>query len=96
MVAFALDVSLEGYEFRGVQSGVSAKTNKPWMSLILEKADNAQQLNVSVPVELQGNIAGLGLKKGDVVSCPVAAVATQKYSFVSLRGLPEVMGGVDY
>lgn len=94
-MAFALDVMLEGYEYRGVNSGVSKKTGNPWMSLILE-SDGARQVEVSVPTELQGNIAGLGLQKGDVVNVPVAAVATQKYNFVNLRGLPEKYVGVDY
>lgn len=96
-MAFNLDVSLEGYEYRGVESGVSKKTGKPWMSLILEQAgERPRQLSVSVPEELQASVSNLGLKRGDVLNFPVSAVASQKYNFVTLRGLPTALAGVDY
>lgn len=88
-MAFSLDCELRGYEYRGVQEGVSSKTGKPWMSLVFE-GENARQLDVSVPEELQGNVRGMGLSKGLVMDLRVRAVAGATYSFVRLLELPEL------
>lgn len=87
-MAFALNAVLSPMEFRALRSG-SGK-NGPWMSLVFEDADS-QQLEASVPKDLQGDIYNLGLSKGDVCSISVRAVArADGNSYVQLRALPEL------
>ena len=71
-MAFRIDCVLEGYEFRGVKSGTTDKGT--WMSLVVENED-AEQCEVRVPQELQAGVYGLGLRKGDTVTCEVVAYA---------------------
>lgn len=92
-MAFNLQVNLEGYEYRGTTQGVSSKTGKPWMSLVLESPTDARQVDVSVPEEYQETVRLLKLEKGNVVDCPVIAVAAQTYNFVRLAGVPVVLSG---
>lgn len=87
-MAFNIDVDLVGYEFRGFQAGVSAKTGKNWLSIIVEHPDNARQVNVSVPEELQVGCYNLALAKGEYIDLHVVAVATQSYNFIRLVELP--------
>lgn len=96
-MAFVLSVTLENMEYRNLRSGVGKASGKPWMSLVLEdQASN--QLDVSVPSDLQGDVYGLGLRKGDMITLAVRAVARNDgNSYIQLLALPElVSGGADY
>ena len=71
-MAFSLNVHLEGYEYRTLRAGVGPKG--PWLSLVLENTEDARQLDVSVPKDMQADVYNLGLKKGDILSLDVVAV----------------------
>ena len=89
-MAFAINVTLADMEFRGLQSGTSSRTGKPWMSLIFEDADT-NQLSCSVPVDMQGDVYSLGLRKGDKCVISFRAVArADGESYVMLRAVPEI------
>lgn len=95
-MAFRIDCVLEGYEYRGTNSGVSEKTGNTWVSLVLESPADAAQVEVSVPAELQGSVMGLGLRKGDEIDAHVVAVSSQRYSFVRLLEVPtRTLDGAD-
>lgn len=89
-MAFNFNAHLEGYEFRGSRTGEGK--NGMWMSLVLEDPDEARQLDVSVPQDLQRDVRDLSLKKGDVLSLDIRAFAGPEYSRVSLV---QVTGIVD-
>lgn len=61
-------------EYRGMQSGVGKESGKPWMSLVCEDND-ARQVQLTVPQDMQSEIYNLGLRKGDMISVHVLAVA---------------------
>lgn len=98
-MAFVLNVKVQGVEYRGCQSGISSQTGKPWMSAIFEDGD-CNQINVSVPAELQGSFYSFGLAKGDVCDVKIRAVArADGNSYITLQELPEmadVVSEVDY
>lgn len=100
-MGFRLKSTLDGFEFRGTQSGVSTSTGKPWMSVILEDPDDCSQVNCRVPSEMQQFIGGLGLTKGQLVTCEVVGIAGDGYSYINLLSLPllyesDSVTGVDF
>lgn len=86
-MAFVVNSYLEGMEYRGERSGVSTKTGKPWLQLVLEDATSSQ-IEVSVPHEMHDEVHALGLRKGDMVSLDVRAVARDGY--ISCVGIPMI------
>lgn len=95
-MAFVLNVAMEDMEYRAIRSGVGKESGKPWMSLVLED-ENSNQVDVSVPQELQGDVYGLGLRKGDIVNLLIRAVARNDgNSYIQLRAIPEKREGLDY
>lgn len=100
-MAFNLRVNLTGYEYRGVRSGTSQKTGKPWYMLIIEDIETSRQLEVGVPQELQAEVYSQSLHRGDIIDCVVDAVAggqgDRAYSFINLVQLPTISkAAVDY
>ena len=96
-MAFNLPVHLEGYEYRALRTGQGK--NGTWMSIVLENPDDARQVDVSVPQEMQSDIYNLGLKKGDVLTLDVTAYAGVDYSRVRLDEIVSVVdaqGEVQY
>lgn len=89
-MAFRIECTLENYEFRVLRSGVSTKTGQMWYSLVLE-SPAAEQVDVSIPADLQGDVLSAGLVKGDSVSCVVLAVSGKEYSFVRLVRITRVI-----
>ena len=59
-LAFRLRV-VGNYEYRGQQSGISGKTQKQWLSLLLEDQDT-QQLSISVPTEMIRDVFDMHLR----------------------------------
>lgn len=96
-MAFVINAQLNRMEYRSVRSGVGKESGKTWMSLVLED-ENANQLDVSVPSDLQGDVYGLGLRKGDIITVAIRAVARNDgNSYVQLRAIPELEDqGADY
>ena len=89
-MAFRISCVLDCMEFRAIQSGRSQKTGNNWMSLVFEN-DEAEQLSVSVPSDMQSDVYSLGLRKGDVCVISVRAVAmADGNSYVQLTALPEL------
>ena len=88
-MSFNINCNLENYEYRGYNEGVGK--SGPWYSLILENPDNARQLDVSVPNDLQGEVQRLGLHKGDKLTISIVAVSTSQYSFVRLVKVLQVV-----
>lgn len=89
-MAFVLSCTLDHMEYRGMRTGTGSKSNQPWMMLVLEDGD-AQQVEVSVPRDMQGDIYSLGLRKGDFIMACVRAVArADGNSYVQLVALPEI------
>lgn len=82
-MAFRIECTLDDYEFRVLRSGVSSKSGQNWYSMVLE-SPSAEQVDVSVPTDLQGSVLSAGLIKGDHVTCSVIAVSSKDYSFVRL------------
>lgn len=89
-MAFSLMTTLESYEYRGIRTGVSQKTGKPWASLVLEDG-SANQIEVSVPQDMQSDVYNMQLRKGDFVTCRVnAAARNDGSSWIRLLALPEL------
>lgn len=89
-MAFVLSCTLDHMEYRGMRTGTGSKSNQPWMMLVLEDGD-AQQVEVSVPRDMQADIYSLGLRKGDFIMACVRAVArADGNSYVQLVALPEI------
>lgn len=89
-MAFRFNATLP-LEYRGMRSGTSKKTGNPWVSLICEDAD-ASQVELSVPLDMQGEVYSLGLVKGDkIVAHVVASASSDGNSYVQLRYLPELV-----
>lgn len=99
-MGFSLNCNLHGMEYRGVRAGISKSTGKPWMSLVLEDSD-AQQVEVSVPADLQGDVYSLGLRKGDYINIDVRAVAYDGSkdrpgnSYIQLTDVPVLVADSD-
>ena len=90
-MAFRLDVTLGSVEYRGMRTGKSTKTGNPWMSLVLEDSD-ANQIEVSVPQDMQGDVYGVGLRKGDMLALGIRAVAmSDGNSYIRLTALPQIL-----
>lgn len=84
---------LRCYEYRGMRSG-QGSNGRTWMSIIVEEGgQDPNQLDVSVPAEMQADVMNLGLRKGDLLDMRVLAVAGssggKSYDFVQLQALPE-------
>ena len=88
-MAFVLNCNLPSMEFRGLRTGTGKDSGRAWMTLVLEDSD-ANQVDVSVPQDLQGDVYGLSLRKGDVVHVAVRAVArVDGNSYIQLVAVPE-------
>lgn len=88
-----LRCKLRGYEYRGMRSGQGAN-GRTWMSIICEEGgQDPNQLDVSVPADMQADVMNLGLRKGDLLDMVVLAVAGssggRSYDYVQLQALPE-------
>lgn len=94
-MGFALNCTLDNMEYRGTRSGVGKSSGKPWMMLVLEDA-SAQQVEVSVPADMQSDVEHLDLRKGDMLLVAVRAVAmratsqNQDNNYITLQAIPEV------
>lgn len=87
-MAFRFNIT-NTYEYRGMVTGVSAKTGRQWMSLRLED-EQAEQIEISVPSEMQGDVFNMSLNKGDLIEVSFVAVARSNgNSYVMLNALPE-------
>lgn len=73
VMAFSFSCMLS-VEYRGMRSGVSLKTDKPWLSLLFEDMEQSQ-LNVSVPAEMIADVNNLQLRKGDMCAIKMRASA---------------------
>lgn len=93
-MGFLLNCTLRNMEYRSQRSGTSQKNGQPWLSLVLEDSD-ANQIDVSVPVDLQSQVYALHLCKGDVVSIDVRAAATNDYSYVRATSCPVLVADSD-
>lgn len=87
-MAFRLKSRLDGYEFRGIQSGVSASTGKAWMNVVLEDPEDMQQVSARVPADMQQHVYDLHLQRGTAVTCEVVGIAGADYSYINLLTLP--------
>ena len=90
-MAFSLQCNLEELEYRACRAGKSQSTGNPWMSLVFEDID-AQQIECSVPQDMQGDVMSLGLRRGDVCNIAIRAVArADGSSYIQLRAVPEIL-----
>lgn len=90
-MAFSIKVS-STLEYRGFRSGFSEKTGKQWMSLMFEDGE-AQQLSISVPNDMIGDVYQLGMRKGDMYEVDFRAVArADGNSFIMLNAVPTMVG----
>lgn len=90
-MAFALECNLSEVEYRACRAGKSQSTGNLWMSLVFEDMD-AQQIECSVPQDMQGDVYSLGLCRGDVCNIAIRAVArADGNSYIQLRAVPEVL-----
>lgn len=72
-----------------MQTGVSSKSGKQWMSLIFE-GEECNQLSVSVPSDMFSDIYNAHLQKGDLLMISVRAVArADGNSYCMLDAIPE-------
>lgn len=85
-MAMNLQTEIKNHEFRAIQSGVSQKTGKPWMSIVVEDFE-ANQTSVSVPAELQSEVTALGLRKGELLTLGVRVRAGSDYAYTTYEGL---------
>lgn len=92
-MAFRFKTTFPNLEYRGEQSGTSDRG--PWLSLIFEDSE-CNQLSVSVPKNMQGDVYALGLRKGDMCAIAVRAVATADgNSYIQLLAVPEILEDED-
>lgn len=99
-MAFLIECTLSNYEVRGVDSGTSKKGNS-FRSLRVESSSGrTAEISVTKP-EFFTDVDRL--KKGDLISCEVMAVAGKDRSYLSMLTAPVVMGnsysatsGVDF
>lgn len=98
-MAFLIDCTLSNYEVRGVEQGTSRKGN-PFRSVRVEsQSGRTAEISVTNP-EFFTDVDRL--KKGDMISCEVVAVAGKERSYLSMTSAPVVLGnsygvgGVDY
>lgn len=88
-MAFLIECSLSNYEVRGVDSGTSKKGN-PFRSLRIEsQSGRTAEISVTKP-EFFADVDRL--KKGDLISCEVMAVAGKDRSYLSMLNSPVVLG----
>lgn len=100
-MAFSLRVKIM-VEYRGMASGMG-KNDKPWMSLQCETMDGSSEvhtIDVTVPHELQADVYGCGLRKGDVIEMDVTARAGtgqngRAYSYIALNKVPKAVADYD-
>ena len=88
-MAFSLPVHLEGYEYRAMRTGTGA--NGPWMSIVLENPEDARQVDISVPQDMQADVYKVCLSKGDVLTLDVIAYAGADYSRVRLVEISKIV-----
>lgn len=88
-MAFSLPVHLEGYEYRALRTGQGQ--NGTWMSIVLENPEDARQVDISVPKDMQSDVYNLSLTKGDVLTLEVVAYAGADYSRVRLVEIVSVV-----
>lgn len=89
-MAFQINCTLESIEYRGLRTGVGRESGRTWMSLVVEDA-NSQQVEISVPADLQSDIYALHLVKGDFINVSIRATARNDgQSYVQLIAIPEL------
>lgn len=95
-MAFNLVVDLVDIEYRACRSGTSKQGNV-WMTLVFEDSD-CNQVEASVPADLQSEVYSLGLQRGDACNISIRAVArADGNSYVQLLKLPTLVDlGVDF
>lgn len=93
-MAFSFSCTLHDLEYRALRSGVSKTTGNEWWTLVFEDAA-AGQLEITVPAELRGEVAALGLKKGDTCMVTIRAIAMSNGNSY-LRLLDAPMRDSDY
>lgn len=77
-------------EYRGMHSGVSSNGNQ-WLSLLFED-DDCNQLSVSVPKDMIGDVYSLHMSKGEFYWLAIRAVArADGNSYVMLQALPSLV-----
>lgn len=95
-MAFSLQFKLDEVEYRACRSGTSSKGNV-WMTLVFEDFDS-NQIEASVPADIQSEIYSLGLQRGDMCSVRIRAVArADGNSYIQLLEKPTpIDAGVDF
>lgn len=89
-MAFAVNVVMD-LEYRGREMGYSQKNDRNWMTLKLE-TDDADILQVSVPVEYQSDVLDMNLERGDMLKVRIRLVATSNgNSYIMMTSLPEIV-----
>lgn len=90
-MAFSLEVTVPNVEYRARRSGNRSNNRGVWVSLVWEDG-KANQIETSVPAEMQADVDSLGLSKGDRCVISIRAVArTDGNSYIQLLALPELM-----
>lgn len=99
-MAFLIDCTLSNYEVRGVETGTSKKGNSFRSVRVESQSGRTAEISVTKP-EFFTDVDRL--KKGDLISCEVMAVAGKERSYLSMLNAPVVTGnsysanvGVDY
>lgn len=90
-MAFRITSLLKEYEVRVVRTGVSRSTGQPWMQLVVEHPDTADQITLSVPKDMRRDVEALSLRKGDIVNASINAVAEDDgNNYCQLNAIPEL------
>lgn len=90
-MAFRIKATYPDVEYRGYQSGFSEKSQRDWLTLIFED-DECDQIQASVPANMQNDVREMHLSKGDHCAISILAVATNSgNSYVQLTALPELL-----
>lgn len=99
-MAFLIDCTLSNYEVRGVEQGTSKKGNSFRSVRVESQSGRTAEISVTKP-EFFTDVDRL--KKGDIISCEVMAVAGKDRSYLSMTNAPVVLGnsygqasGVDF
>ena len=89
-MGFRLRSRLVGYEFRGLQSGVSASSGKAWMNMVMEDPEDCSQVSARVPANMQSDVYNREFRKGDLLDCEVVGIAGDDYAYINLLCMPTV------
>ena len=88
-MGFSLDSVMTDVEYRGYRQNTSTKTGQLYMTAYFESQDETsiRLNNLSVPADKRQEFLSMTLRKGEVCTVAVKAVAGDGYSYMKYDGI---------